>query len=240
MFCIEIAQIPIGIDNRYSYVYHLCKEYLVVDVVPEFIVSVSEKEILQEQNGDIRFSKEYCESLCIYRKICNILVRYDAFLLHSAVVSVDNEAFVFAAPSGTGKTTHIQLWLKLFGDRATVVNGDKPIFRFMNGGLWAFGTPWKGKENLGDNIKCPVRAICFLEQGLENHIRILSAEEITKRIFYQVLIPKEEYEFNLFWALLERMVTSIDFYLLQCNQELKAAQLAYEIMRKKYHDKIDN
>lgn len=232
MFCIKIAEIPIGIDNRYFYVYRLCSEYLVLDVVPEFIVSVSEQEILQEQNGDIRFSKEYCESLCIYRKICNTLVRYDAFLVHSAVISVGNEAYAFAAPSGTGKTTHIKLWMELLGNKVKVINGDKPIFRFVNGTLCAFGTPWQGKENLGDNVKCPVRAVCFLEQGLENCIRVLKKEEITKRIFYQVLIPKDEYEFELFWALLERMVVSIDFYLLQCNQELNAAQLAYEFMRK--------
>lgn len=231
MFCIEIAGIPIGLDNRYPNVRHLCSEY-VVSGEPAFTVCASEEEILEEQNGDMRFSAGYCEGLCLYRKICCRLAEYDAFLMHSAVVAVDGEAYAFAAPSGVGKTTHIRLWLEVFGERAEVVNGDKPIFRFMDRRLYACGTPWNGKEAMGKKIMRPVRAVCFLERGEENRIRPMTKEEISRRIFSQILIPKEEEEFNYFWPLLEKLTGAVRFYLMQCSREPEAARMAYDIMRR--------
>lgn len=234
MFSIKIADIPIGIENRYRYVRELCREFE-TEEVPAFTVSASEDEILEEQNGEKHFSKGYCESLRIYRKICCRLARYDAFLMHSAVIAVDGEAYVFAAPSGTGKTTHIRLWLEAFGDRARVINGDKPVFRFMDGVLYACGTPWQGKERLGCNEVCPVQAVCFLEQSAENKIRRLNAEEVNGRIFHQILIPREEEDFVHFWPLLEKLVTTNVFYLLECNRKPEAARMAYYRMRRNDH-----
>ena len=232
MFCIKIADLSVGIDNRYSFVRRLCRGYETKDP-PAFTVRVTEQEITKEQNGEARFSRGYCESHCIYRKLCCRLAGYDAFLMHAAVVAVDDAAYVFAAPSGTGKTTHIRLWMKTFGDRARVINGDKPVFRFMDGILYACGTPWQGKERMGHNEMCPVRAVCFLERGEENRIRRLDQAEVNGRIFHQLLIPKDEQEFNCFWTLLERMTAKTPFYLLQCNREPEAARLAYETMRRK-------
>ena len=230
MFCIRIADLPVGIDNRYQYVSELCREYKTEDA-PLFTVSATNEEILEEGKGNACYSPGYCESLSIYRKICCRIARYDAFLMHAAVVAVDSSAYAFAAPSGTGKSTHIRLWTELFGDRARVVNGDKPIFRFVGDVLYACGTPWRGKEMQGSNIMCPVRGICFLEQSPENRIRRLSTDEISGRLFRQILIPKEEQDFNYFWPLLEKMISSVDFYLLQCNQEPEAARLSYYTMR---------
>ena len=144
----------------------------------------------------------------------------------------DGMAYAFAAPSGTGKTTHTRLWLQQFGSRAQVINGDKPVYRFLDQRLYACGTPWQGKEQMGNNLICPVQAICFLEQSPNNEIRPLQPAEINSRIFRQILIPKEEQDFDRFWPLLERLVTSVNFYLLKCNREPEAAQLAYQTMRR--------
>lgn len=231
MFCIRIGDIPIGIDNRYAGIRYQCKDYEVLEE-PLFTVSASEKELLEEQNGDTSLSMEYCESLCVYRNICQKLPQYDAFLMHSAVIAVDGMAYVFAAPSGTGKSTHMQLWLNLLGDRAQIINGDKPIYRFLGDTLYACGTPWQGKERWGSNIMRPVRAVCFLEQSPENRIRTLDIDEVSRRIFRQILIPKSQENFDLFWKLLEKFITNTNFYLLQCNRDLEAAQLAYQTMRR--------
>ena len=71
---------------------------------------------------------------------------YGAFLMHAAVVEVDGIAYVFTAPSGTGKSTHVQLWLDHFGPRARVLNGDKPLFRFEGNTLYACGTPGRARK----------------------------------------------------------------------------------------------
>ena len=146
---------------------------------------------------------------------------------------MDGEAYVFAAPSGTGKTTHTRLWLEQFGSRAEVVNGDKPVFRFVRGRLYACGTPWRGKEGMGSNIMRPVRAVCFLEQSPANSICPLTREEVCRRIFHQLLMPEDQQELDRLWPLLERLLADTAFYLLQCNREPEAAQLAYQTMRRK-------
>ena len=233
MFCIEMAGIPIGIDNRYEYIERLCRGYEIEGKAPDFTVSVTEEELQKAQDAERPYSSGYLESLCLYRKICLRLAKYQAFLMHSAVVAVDEKAYVFTAPSGTGKTTHIRLWLEMLGERVQVLNGDKPLYRFIDGVLYACGTPWQGKEHMGENIMRPVQGICFLEQSPENHIRTLSASEVTRRIFRQLLLPQEEDELDRYWALLEKMLDTVPFYLLECNREPEAARLSYETMRSK-------
>lgn len=233
MFCIRIADIPVGINNRYSYVRQLCRPYEVTDTEPAFTVQVDEEDILREQNGNLQFSKGYCEGLCIFRSICYRLIDYDAFLIHSAVVAMEHEAYVFSAPSGVGKTTHVLRWLEQFHGKAQVINGDKPVFRFIDDILYACGTPWNGKEALGENVMFPVRAFCFLEQSPENQITALKKSEVSRRIFHQVLLPKSQEQMDHFLALLEKMLSTTDFYLLRCNKSPDAAHLAYNAMRRK-------
>lgn len=231
MFRIEIAGIVIGIDNKYEYVSRYCERYK-VSTEEEFCVSVTGEQILNEQNRSVeRFSLPYCESLCLYRKICLKLIDYDAFLMHSAALEMDGEAYVFAAKSGTGKTTHMKLWMQEFGERVRVINGDKPIYRFMDGTLYACGTPWCGKERLGNNMISPVKAICFLEQGAKNRIRSLTVEEVIGRIFHQLLMPKDEETMKHFFRLIDRMIRTVNCYLLQCNTSKEAALSAYQTMR---------
>ena len=220
-----------GIYHRYAYVRQLCSGYETVES-PVFTVQATDAEILAEHCGG-PFLPGYCEGLCLYRKICHQLPRYDAFLMHASAVAMDGEAYVFAAPSGTGKTTHTRLWLAQFRDRAEVINGDKPIFRFIGNRLYACGTPWCGKERLGSNMMRPVRAICFLEQSPENSIHPLTSAEVSHRIFNQLLMPESQEELDQLWSLLERLLADIAFYLLQCNREPEAAQLAYQTMRRK-------
>ena len=233
MFCIEMAGIPIGIDNRYEYIERLCRGYEIEGKAPDFTVSATEEELQKAQDAERPYSSGYLESLCLYRSLCLRLPEYDAFLIHGAVVELDGAAYLFCAPSGTGKTTHIRLWLEQFGPRAQVINGDKPVLRFIDGVLCACGTPWQGKEHMGENIMRPVQGICFLEQSPENRIRALSASEVTRRIFRQLLLPQEEEELDRYWALLEKMLDTVPFYLLECNRDPEAARLSYETMRRK-------
>lgn len=231
MFFVKIAGIVVQINNRYAQVRNLCREYEVFGEEPRFAVSASDAEILAEQAGQQAFSLPYCEGLCVYRKLCRGMVDYDAFLLHAAVVELDGAAYAFAAASGTGKTTHIRLWQQVFGDRVSVINGDKPILRFLDNTLYACGTPWQGKEGMGKNEMCPLKAVCFLERGRENRIRRMEPAEAVGRLFHQLLLPDEEAQFGPYMDLLDRMLTMTDFYLLECNMEPEAAMTACRGMK---------
>lgn len=68
--------------------------------------------------------------------------------MHGAVVAWKDQGYLFTAPSGTGKSTHLALWKKYLGDQAEVINGDKPFLKVMEDEVWVYGTPWAGKRTV--------------------------------------------------------------------------------------------
>lgn len=235
MFTIKIANITVAIHNRYSYVLRLCKNYIVADDAPvDLSVEVSEEEIARQvENCDFPTNPGYAEGICVYRRICEQLpTKFQAFLYHGAVIEYEGRGYVFAARSGTGKSTHIGLWQKRFGDAVRVINGDKPIMRFENDTLYAYGTPWCGKEGWETNASVPVRAICFLTRGSENIIRQIHPADAVMRTFEQVLTPNDLSSVDAMFPLLDKMLMEIPCYLLTCTISEEAAAVAYEGMRK--------
>jgi len=226
MFTIEIAGIPIGIESRYGSTRQLYRDYL-TSREPWVTVSASEEEIEAEGQP----TPEENEQLCIYRKIALLMMDYNAFLMHAAVINIDGQGVVFTAESGTGKTTRVMLWKKAFGKRMKVVNGDKPILRFVNDGLFACGTPWRGKEHLGENTRVPMKAVCFLQRGEEVSLRRMDAREIMLRLFKQVLVPSNPKLMGVFMNLMERFVKEVPFYLYTCNMYKEEPAKLWEQMK---------
>ena len=232
MFTIEIAGIPIGIRNHYILVKHHCREYL-TEKKPLFTVGVSMKEIRQEK----KVMPGYAESLCVYREIAREITAYDAFVMHAAVISADGQGVAFSAKSGVGKTTRVQMWQKAMGDRVRVINGDKPVLRFVDGKLYAFGTPWLGKERMGENTSVPMKAVCFLERSEMVSLQRLKPAEIASRLLLQVLIPKEADQIGPFMNLMERFVKAVPFYLLKCNSDREDPEVIWKQIRKDTEEK---
>lgn len=233
MFIIELAGIPIRIENRYAYVENQCRDYRSSRKDYAFSVSATEEELIAESKNENRsFPLDYCESICLYRHICEILPGYSIFLMHSSVVAVDGVAYAFAAKSGVGKSTHTALWLKTIPG-ARVLNGDKPLFRMNeDGSVTAFGTPWKGKEGWGINASAPLGGICFLERGEANAIRKATDDEIITKIAHQLYLRGTRTSVDLQLQLLDRLVSAVPYYVLSCTVSTEAAQLAYQTMKR--------
>ncbi len=231
MFSIKIAELTIGIDEKYEFVKRFCKDYIVQGQTHDFCVSADDSDIEKEylDSGE-KFSKPYCESVCIYREICRKLPLYDAFLLHAAVIECDGKSYAFTAKSGTGKSTHIKLWQKVFGQRCRIINGDKPIIRKFNDKYFACGTPWCGKEGYQTNAISPIAGLCFLERAEDNSIFRAHSDDILNRIFFQLLIPKDRHSQNLFFSLLDDFLKITPTYLLRCNMDESAAFTSFEGM----------
>ncbi len=231
-FNIKLCGVVIQICHRYDYIKKLCRDY-VTDSVPLFCVSATEQQLEAERKlTEGRFPNEICESTCLHREIVKGLVKYGIILIHAAAIAVDGEAYVFLAKSGVGKSTHIRLWKEVFGERAVIINGDKPMFSFVGDRLMAHGSPWRGKEHWGENISLPVKAVCFLERGAVNKITPATELETVERLFHQVLLPTDAQDMAIFMGLLNRIVKEVPFYKLQCNIEKEAAIVSYEGMRK--------
>lgn len=217
MFTVEIAEIPIYIDNRYAYIRAFCQGYL-TEKKPIVSITVTEEEI--RKNVEIQTEKEGdAEISCVFRLIANAIIKYDAFFLHAAVLAIDGKGVAFAAKSGIGKTTRMNLYKETFGDRAQIVNGDKPVLRFLDGQLYAYGTPWRGKEIIGDNVRTPLNALCFLERSNEVSLERISIPETLSRIFNQVYIPEDEQDREHILDLIGQMIQNTPCFLLKCNKE---------------------
>lgn len=103
------------------------------------------------------------------------LLEHDGSYLHASAVVLEGKAYLFSAPSGTGKSTHTEKWCRLFG--ATYLNDDKPALRRVNGSWIAYGTPWSGKNDLSSPEGVPLGGIAFVRRGEENSIRRLTVSQ---------------------------------------------------------------
>ncbi|MBO7250001.1 MAG: hypothetical protein J6V42_01870 [Clostridia bacterium] len=234
MFYIRIADLNICIDNKYKYSERLCGAYMIDECAADITVSVTEREIAAEKAlAEIEVSDGYAEGVCIYRNLCKRLPRgFDAYLFHSALIEYEGRGYAFSAKSGTGKSTHIALWQKEFGEGVRIINGDKPILRYQGGEFVGYGTPWCGKEGLSTNDSVPLKAICFLERGEKNEIKRISPEDAVARIFHQILTPEDMETLDALLPLLDLTLKMIPCYLLHCNMDTEAARVAYNGMKK--------
>lgn len=167
-----------------------------------------------------------------YRKLLN----FDGMMLHSSAVVVDGKAYLFSATSGTGKSTHTQLWLKMFGDRAFILNDDKPALRLIDGVWYAFGTPWSGKNDISVNTGVPVAGIAMVERAEENEITPWSGKDAIFAIFTQVNRPRDmEFRVKLL-ELLDKLITQVPVWKLRCNMDPDAARVSYQAMSARRKD----
>ena len=97
-------------------------------------------------------------------------------LFHSSVVSCQGKAYMFLGKSGTGKSTHSQLWLKHI-EGTELVNDDNPVVRIIDGEARVYGSPWSGKTPCYRNIDYPIGGIVKLKQAPKNEIRRMKPVE---------------------------------------------------------------
>ena len=158
------------------------------------------------------------------------LLKHQGLLLHASAVVLDGKAYLFTAPSGTGKSTHTQLWLKKFGSRAKILNDDKPALRKVDGIWYAYGTPWSGKYDLNIPEQAPLAGICILERGEENRIAPAAGKTTVSFLMSQTVRPPQK---ELAWNLLELMddlMKQVPMWKLQCNTDIQAAQVSCDAM----------
>ncbi len=232
MIFINMAGITVRIDNKYKYIEQLCRDYIAEpSAEPDLDISVSEDDIDRELLSIPGYSRGYIEGICIYRSICRALpLKFNGFVLHSAIIEYEGRGYGFSAASGTGKTTHIRLWQKRFGEGVRIINGDKPIVRFVDGKFYAYGTPWCGKEGYNINTAVPLEALCFVERATENSIKPIGAADALMRIIKQTIIPTDLESVDSFFPLLDKMLTTVPSYVLGCNISEEAAEVAYRGM----------
>ena len=150
-FLMEIAGLTGQVESLFESTRDYCRKYL-AEGEPDFTVAVSREDLAFEQEAlrqealeeGIRvrvFTDPFLERTAIQRKFAEYLFDRDVLMTHGSTVAVDGNAFLFTAKCGTGKSTHTRLWRQVFGDRAVMVNDDKPFLKLTETGVLACGSP---------------------------------------------------------------------------------------------------
>jgi len=240
-FTVRLADVNIAVKSLYDEVYTLCRDYL-TDGAPDIEVVTAPEDIDYERLVNVReaqiegiavvdYPASYLETLAVYRRIVTGLLDSDIILMHGAVVAVGDMAWLFTAPSGTGKTTHINLWLENIPG-SYVVNGDKPLIH-IGEECTVYGTPWAGKEGMNRNVGVKLCGIVFLNRGADNKIDRVTMAQVLPVLVQQSYRPRDKAGVEKTLRLITRLGKTVPLYSLYCNMDPSAATVAYEALYRK-------
>ncbi len=239
-FRIEVAGRVAEITSLFESTRDYCRCYL-TQKEADFSLSTAPEDLVFEQamadeeakTEGIRFRKfpdPYLERTAIQRKIAEELFRHNVLVFHGSTVAVDGEGYLFTAKSGTGKSTHTRFWRETFGDRAVMVNDDKPFLWMTEAGVLVCGSPWSGKHGLDTNITVPLKAICILERGSDNRIRTADPGEALFMLLQQSNRPLNKDLMPHYLDLVETLIRQVPLWHMTCNLNPQAARIAWEAM----------
>ena len=160
---------------------------------------------------------------CIFNALAfeKVLMKCNAVVLHCSYIVHDDEAILFTAPSGTGKSTQAGLWEKY--KKSTIVNGDRAIIKKVDGKYYAFGMPICGSSDICLDERTPIRAIVNLSKSTENFIEEIGLKERTKKLISEITINffNNEYVDKAFDIICD-IASNVDMYYLACTKDVNA------------------
>lgn len=166
------------------------------DYICEEIPETEKEELtitdgLWERHKNITFpgiTEAYTEFYALLGVTSRRLLKDGKCLFHGVAFLWRGKAWIITAPSGTGKTTQLRIWQKLYGKEMEVINGDKPIMECREDGtVWVYPSPWNGKENFSGTKSGRLAGIIYLEQADHNAISRMSVRSAMIPIYRQFL-----------------------------------------------------
>lgn len=226
----KIADLKVGYEPQYDLLRSRSEKYL-CDGEADFRLSIAENTIatkMEQYKG--KATEADIEYILIGSAFNYKLLDCNGMFLHSSTVVVDGKAYSFSADCGTGKSTHTSLWLKLFGEKAFIINDDKAAYRKVDDKYIVYGTPFSGKHDINVDTTAELKAICFIERAKENSIERMDIDEAVNKIFAQTsrpTVPERMFELCDF---IDQLIKDIPVYRLKCNMDISAAELSYKVM----------
>lgn len=221
------AELNIEILNRGKYIERLAQKYITDFDTADITIAANDADIEEELCRAVTpISKGYAEATAVYRKLGYILPKYDGYILHAATFELRGRGIGFLAKSGTGKSTHMMNWMKLYGDELKIVNGDKPIVRFKEGEPYAYGTPWCGKEGFSENTCTRLTDLCFIVRSDENKVVRLEGADVIKRLLNQIIVPAGSENIIKTLELIDQTVKNCNIWEIHCNTDMSSAEVS--------------
>lgn len=225
-FFISLAGLVVQMNAKYPFAKVFCKDYITNEQKADICATADDNQIaadMKSANAEIG----YAEALSLYRSIAEQLPRFSRFVMHGAAITYDNKGIIFIAPSGTGKSTHIRKWRKVFGGRVDIINGDKPVIDLSGDTPKIWSTPYAGKENWQKNTCAPLCAVVLLRRSPVDKIQKAQPSNYISEIISQIYKPQKNGGFIKTMKSADKMFASVPFYVLDCTPTENAVRTAY-------------
>lgn len=153
----------------------------------------------------------------------------NTLLMHASVTMHNGKGYIFLGKSGTGKSTHSQLWINNI-ENCELLNDDNPILRVEdNGEVRVYGSPWSGKTPCYRNLDVPVGAIVDLHQAKKNVIK----RQSLPNAYASIYVSFSGYRFikeqaDGFHNTNVKIVSTVPCYSLDCLPNADAAFLCHQ------------
>jgi len=189
---------------------------------------------ITDENGQ---NPEMVEFYAVSAALGNMLPEYRRLQTHGVAVEYDGKAYIFSAPSGTGKSTRAFLWQKYLGEQnVRIINGDKPILWFKDDEVLACGSPWAGKEGLEKNVCVPLGGICLLRRSAANTIRRAGSQEFFDFYVNQVQMPRGPDSMLSALSLIEQLYAKVPIFTLENDLSEQGVKVAFEALTGKDYE----
>lgn len=159
-----------------------------------------------------------------------VLLRKNAFLLHSSVIKIHDQTVLFSGPSEIGKSTQAANWEKYLD--VDVLNGDRCVIRKSGNDYYGCGSPWSGTSKIYRDEQAIMKGIFILRKSDKNAVRKLGIEGF-KSLFQQCIVNSWDSEYlEKLTDLLTGLMEKIPVYELSCRPDKEAVMMAYDTLFK--------
>ncbi len=168
-------------------------------------------------------------SLALRDCVLALLKEQGYLMLHSASVLYKDRLYCFSAPSGTGKSTHTNLWSKLCD--TPVINGDLNLLKATDHGVIAYGTPWCGTSKIYSTESYPLGGIIFLKRSTANAASKLDADAALPQLIARLTTPYyNQADFDKICDAAQSLACAAKFYALSCTADADSVETIKAIL----------
>lgn len=227
----KIADIVVDMKQEFAETAYWYEPYLYDgEEEAEFSVEALAEEIEYYVTNGVDITPPIAENMILGNKFNRRLMKYFGSYIHSSALVFDGKAYLFSAYSGTGKSTHTRKWVKRFGDRAVVINDDKPSFRLVDGKCIIYGTPFAGGTDIQKNTSAELGALVFIERADTNSLEKIPPAKSVSFLLSQSPGRANERVGERQLEMFSEILTKYPAYLLKCNMDDEAVDVAMGIL----------
>ncbi len=227
----KFANKVFNIRSLYDSFSKFAKEYITKQK-EDYVININQTDIddwLVNHPDDKKYPLDYMETLVIHKEIAEIFADFNTYIIHGSAISVNNNGYIFIAPSGVGKSTHTRLLKEKLGNELIYINDDKP---FIDNNFNLYGSPWDGKERLSNNIKVPIKGIFVIKREILPSYKRLSPKDAIESLYQAIYITNEEQALDY----IIKLSKSLPIFEINVNMEQESIDQTIKLMETINHE----